>query len=156
MASWPCAGEREGAEASRGGLLCGLAWWGGVPSPGVTFLPDSAFPGQFPVSDKVRKMCEPQRLMELHSTWATVLEKVSISPSVLLVREGKQPRPPIKQCALEEERRLPHSLAQAPSFCGASDIRRDLKVSKELRASQRLSRERVGERLPRILSRDRG
>ncbi|XP_074936351.1 adenylate cyclase type 10-like [Phalacrocorax aristotelis] len=31
---------------------------------------------EFPVSDKVRKMCEPQRLMELHSTWAKVLEKV--------------------------------------------------------------------------------
>ncbi|KAK1191010.1 ADCYA cyclase, partial [Pygoscelis papua] len=30
---------------------------------------------EFPVSDKVREMCETQRKTELHSTWAKVLEK---------------------------------------------------------------------------------
>ncbi|KAM6234889.1 adenylate cyclase type 10-like [Spheniscus humboldti] len=38
-------------------------------------LLNDVFLVEFPVSDKVREMCEAQRKMELHSTWAKVLEK---------------------------------------------------------------------------------
>lgn len=144
-------------------------------------------------------MREAQRKMELHSTWAKVLEKVSISPSFLPPGSEKENNPagcglcttagglypgrdnhtpgsspfqglrnppatppthpitfrPVK-CALEEEQCLLHSLAQAPSFCRASDVRCDLEVSKKLRVGKLLSREVAGERLQSILSRDRG
>ncbi|KAF1572969.1 UNVERIFIED_CONTAM: Adenylate cyclase type 10, partial [Eudyptes pachyrhynchus] len=48
-------------------------------------LLNDVFLVEFPVSDKVREMCEAQRKMELHSTWAKVLEKTIGGEIVIFV-----------------------------------------------------------------------
>lgn len=110
-----------------------LLWEIGVPRPAAVFL--SVFPGQFPVTDEVSKMCSSERASAFLLTCTQMLQKVSRSPSSGLTG-GKQPcwvQALRWSCLRGWQDDAPGSWpsrnsAQLLSFCRAADVRGDFTV----------------------------